>query len=96
MSKQVYFFKMHGCGPCTKILPLINDIGQHYAGPKVPNNKKVRTFVIDIKDNPGMAAIYSVDATPTTIFLYNNEVISRVEGGNQQEIENSYYKLFSL
>ncbi len=94
-GKQVLVFKMTGCGPCERLLPFINNIGTHYMT-KVPAHVKVNTTIIDTREQPGIAASYGVDATPTIVFLNNGSVVGRVEGGNTKQIEELYYQLASM
>ena len=98
MSKVVYIFKKDGCPPCERLLPFIQKIGSHYMhNEKVPQRNKVMTKIIDIHDSNGMAlaAAYGVNATPTVIFLLNNEVVGRIDGGDQEKIERFYYERLS-
>ena len=43
-----------------------------------------------------LAAAYGVNATPTVIFLLNNEVVGRIDGGDQEKIERFYYERLSI
>jgi len=96
MSKVVYVFKKHNCPPCERLLPFIEKIGSHYMY-KVPNKNKVITKLIETSEGSGMAtaAAYGVNATPTILFLLNNEVVGRVDGGNVDLIEDYYYNRLS-
>ncbi len=99
MNKQVYIFKKDGCPPCENLLPFIQKIGSYYMyDEKVPSKNKIITKIIDIHDSNGMAlaAAYGVNATPTVIFLLNNEVVGRIDGGDQEKIERFYYERLSI
>ena len=98
MNKVVYIFKKNGCPPCDRLLPFIQKIGSHYMNnEKVPHHNRVVTKIIDISEGQGMAlaAAYGVNATPTVLFLLNNEVVGRVDGGDQEKIERFYYERLS-
>ena len=97
--RQILIFKQDGCPPCKHILPFCNKIGSYYqTSPKVPNQNKIVTSIVDIHDPKYMAltASYGVNSTPTVLGLVNNQLVGRITGANEEKIEDLYYKTSTL
>lgn len=61
------------CGPCRQIAPLIDQLGQEYAG-------KVKIGKVNIDDNPQAAQMYGIHSIPTLLLFKNGEVAERIVG----------------
>jgi thioredoxin-like negative regulator of GroEL len=89
MSKQMYYFYKNGCPPCERIKPYILNMGNQCAS----NNINPRSFNIEEANSMSVAAAYNVNATPTIIFVYNGQPVSRIDGANQELIYQGFQKL---
>ncbi len=61
------------CGPCRQIAPLVQELGQEYAG-------KARVAKINVDECPNVAAGYGVNSIPTLMIFKNGDVVERFVG----------------
>lgn len=61
------------CGPCRQIAPLIDQLGQQYAG-------KVKVGKVNIDDNPEVTNQYGIQSIPTLMVFRGGEVTERFVG----------------
>lgn len=61
------------CGPCRQIAPLIEQLGQEYAG-------KITIGKVNIDDNPQAAQMYGIHSIPTLLLFKDGEVAERIVG----------------
>jgi len=61
------------CGPCRVIEPVIDQLASEYHG-------RARVAKVNVDENPGLAARYSVHSIPTILFFRNGDVVDRVVG----------------
>jgi thioredoxin 1 len=61
------------CGPCKALAPILEKVAEHY-------DEKLKIVKINIDDNPGIAAKYSVMSIPTLLFFVNGEVKEQLVG----------------
>jgi thioredoxin 1 len=61
------------CGPCRQISPLIDQLGQQYAG-------KVKVGKVNIDDNPEVTNQYGIQSIPTLMVFRGGEVAERFVG----------------
>lgn len=61
------------CGPCRMIAPIIEDLAGEYAG-------KLKVLKLDVDENGGTAAKYSVMSIPTLGIFSKGELIERIVG----------------
>ena len=61
------------CGPCKMIAPIVEDIAGEYAG-------KLKVLKLDVDENGGVAAKYSIMSIPTLGIFQGGELIERIVG----------------
>ena len=61
------------CVPCRKVHPMIEDIGERYAG-------RVVVAKLNIDDHPRSAARYDVLSLPTVMVFRDGEPVARLAG----------------
>ncbi len=61
------------CGPCRMIAPIVEDLAGEYAG-------KLKVLKLDVDENGGTAAKYSVMSIPTLGLFSKGELIERIVG----------------
>jgi thioredoxin 1 len=61
------------CGPCKMIAPILEDLAGEYQG-------KLKVLKLDVDDNGGVAAKYSVMSIPTLGIFSKGELIERIVG----------------
>ncbi|OCN04513.1 hypothetical protein A4S06_02555 [Erysipelotrichaceae bacterium MTC7] len=72
-----------GCANCTTMSPIVQSMGRKFDNLKVylmdanENNKDINTY-------------YDVHQVPTILFLYKDELISKVQGYQPEEILQIY------
>lgn len=68
------------CGPCRMLSPIVEEIAKEKAG-------AVRVAKVNVDDNPGLGARYSVRSIPMLLFFKDGEVRDQVVGlSNKQNI----------
>jgi thiol-disulfide isomerase/thioredoxin len=88
-SKKVYYIKKTGCPPCERLNPTMNKIMESY-------KDLIDTTVFDTAYDPSVYERFNVDATPVVLFVYNKNVIGKVEGANVKSILYYYDYLARL
>jgi thioredoxin len=61
------------CGPCKMIAPIVEDIAGEYEG-------KLKILKLDVDENGGVAAKYSIMSIPTLGLFQGGELIERIVG----------------
>ncbi len=61
------------CGPCKMIAPIVEDIAGEYTG-------KLKVLKLDVDENGGVAAKYSIMSIPTLGIFQGGELIERIVG----------------
>lgn len=61
------------CGPCRMVTPVVEELSTEMSG-------KVKFVKINVDDNQGIAAKYSVMAIPTILLFKNGQVLSQQVG----------------
>ncbi|HET8998918.1 MAG TPA: thioredoxin [bacterium] len=61
------------CGPCKMIAPIVEDLAGEYQG-------KLKVLKLDVDENSGVAAKYSVMSIPTLGIFSKGELIERIVG----------------
>lgn len=62
------------CGPCRALAPVIDELGEEYAG-------KVKIVKMNVDENPATPAKYGVRAIPTLVLIKNGETVEQITGG---------------
>ncbi|MFZ5940995.1 MAG: thioredoxin [Bacteroidota bacterium] len=61
------------CGPCRMVGPIVEEVGNDYAG-------KAVVAKLDVDSNPGITAKYGIRNIPTILFFKNGEVADKQVG----------------
>jgi thioredoxin 1 len=61
------------CGPCKMIAPIVEDLAGEYQG-------TLKVVKLDVDENSGVAAKYSVMSIPTLGIFSKGELIERIVG----------------
>lgn len=61
------------CGPCLKLMPVLDEIAGSYAG-------KADIYKLNVIENNAIAAMHNVSAVPTVIFFHNGKEAGRIIG----------------
>jgi thioredoxin 1 len=61
------------CGPCKMIAPIVEDLAGEYQG-------QLKVFKLDVDENGGIAAKYSVMSIPTLGIFNKGVLIERIVG----------------
>ena len=61
------------CGPCRALTPVIDELSEELEG-------KAKVFKLNVDENPGTAAEYSVTGIPTVIIFKNGEIAQQLVG----------------
>ena len=61
------------CGPCKKVGPIVEDLGDRYAG-------RLTVGTLDIDQHPSVAARYSVLSIPTLMLFKDGAPVERIVG----------------
>jgi Thioredoxin domain-containing protein len=74
MSKPVFYdFFATWCGPCRMQTPIVEELEKKLAD-------KVDFRVVDVDQNPELAAQYEIAVVPTLIIEVDGKVMHRIEG----------------
>ena len=61
------------CGPCRMVGPIVEEVGQDYAG-------KAVVAKVDVDSNPGITAKFGIRNIPTILFFKNGEIADKQVG----------------
>lgn len=61
------------CGPCKMIAPIVEELAGEYEG-------KLRVMKLDVDENSGVAAKYSIMSIPTLGVFRGGELVERIVG----------------
>jgi thioredoxin 1 len=61
------------CGPCKMIAPIVEELAGEYEG-------KLRVMKLDVDENSGIAARYSIMSIPTLGIFRSGELVERIVG----------------
>jgi thioredoxin 1 len=67
------------CGPCRMVAPVIEQLGQEFAGRAV-------VAKLDVDQNPITAQRYGVQSIPTLIFFRNGQEVDRAMGAQPAHV----------
>lgn len=73
------------CGPCKRITPLLQSLQEKYPD--------IQTCKVDVEELEYLTILYNVKAMPTLIAFYNENIVKRVVGSNENEITNLFESL---
>lgn len=63
------------CGPCQKVLPIIEELSAEYEG-------RIIIGKCDVDGNNDIVAQYRVRNIPTVLFIKNGELLDKLVGAN--------------
>lgn len=72
-------FSATWCGPCKKVAPIIEKIGEDYAG-------KVNVVKCDVEDCPGTAAKFGIMNIPTVLYFKGGQVVDKNVGAAPEKV----------
>jgi len=61
------------CGPCRMVGPIVEEVGNDYAG-------KAVVAKLDVDSNPGVTSRFGIRNIPTILFFKNGEVADKQVG----------------
>lgn len=61
------------CGPCKRLAPIMDELGQEYQG-------KIDIYKIDVEKCPNLSAAFGVQSIPTLLFIPMNEEPKMAQG----------------
>lgn len=61
------------CGPCRILSPIIDDLGQEYAG-------KIKVCKLDVDHNPKTSEKFGVMSIPTVLYFKSGKEVDRTVG----------------
>ncbi len=61
------------CGPCKMIAPIVEEIAGEYSG-------KLKVLKLDVDENGGVAARYSIMSIPTLGVFQGGQLVERIVG----------------
>ncbi len=61
------------CGPCKMIAPIVEELAGEYEG-------RLRVMKLDVDENSGIAARYSIMSIPTLGIFRSGELVERIVG----------------
>ena len=66
-------FSAEWCGPCRIVTPIVHELATEYEG-------RVVTGEVNVDENPGITAKFSVRNIPTVLFIKNGKVVDKQVG----------------
>ncbi|GIV07335.1 MAG: thioredoxin [Fimbriimonadales bacterium] len=61
------------CGPCRLIAPIVEELGQQYAG-------KLKVYKVDVDQEQQLAMQYGIMSIPTLLLFKNGQVVEQIVG----------------
>ncbi|TDW16309.1 thioredoxin [Breznakia blatticola] len=72
-----------GCANCTTMSPIIQNVGKKF--------ENLQVYIVDASEqNKDINTYYKVQQVPTILFLFRDELISKVQGYQPEEILEIY------
>ncbi|PIR03932.1 MAG: thioredoxin [Candidatus Magasanikbacteria bacterium CG11_big_fil_rev_8_21_14_0_20_39_34] len=72
------------CGPCQKMLPIVEELSQEM------DASKVKIAKMNVEENQMTTGKYEVMSIPTFILFKGGEAVARTEGGQSKEVLQSF------
>ena len=72
-------FSATWCGPCKKVAPIIEKIGEDYAG-------KVLVVKCDVEDCPEVSRNYGIMNIPTVLYFTGGQVVDKNVGAAPEKV----------
>ncbi len=72
-------FSATWCGPCKKVAPIVEKIGEDYAG-------KVVVVKCDVEECEEVARRYGIMNIPTVLYFKNGEVVDKNVGAAPEKV----------
>lgn len=79
MIPVIVDFSATWCGPCKKVAPIIEKIGEDYAG-------KVLVVKCDVEECPGTSAKFGIMNVPTVLFFKGGQVVDKNVGAAPERV----------
>lgn len=73
-------FSARWCGPCKKLLPMLEDLS------KEPKMSSVNFIKIDVDDNQEISEVMNVQAMPTIVIFKGTKEVEYIVGANIEKI----------
>ncbi|MFO8130279.1 MAG: thioredoxin [Bacteroidales bacterium] len=70
------------CGPCRMVGPIVQEIGEEYAGKTVVGK-------VNVDDNPGVTAKFGIRNIPTILFFKDGKVVDKQVGAVPKQVLSS-------
>lgn len=67
------------CGPCKMMAPVVDKIGENYAG-------KAKVIKVNVDNSTDVAARFGIMSIPTFILFKNGKEVKKIIGGVPQEM----------
>ena len=67
------------CGPCRMVGPVIEGLGEKFAG-------KVNVYKLNVDDNPVIASKYGISGIPTVMIFNKGEMIGQFVGVQPEKV----------
>jgi thioredoxin 1 len=71
------------CGPCKKMAPIFENLGDKFSS-------KIQFFKVDVDESPELVNTFDVHAMPTFVFLKDGRIVQKVEGADMIELEAGF------
>lgn len=72
-------FWLPGCGPCSAMMPVIEEIAREFAG-------KAKVGKLNVSENSETAKHYKIIGVPTLIIFKNGEAVERATGLRPKQV----------
>jgi thioredoxin 1 len=78
------------CGPCLAIAPLLDELGEKWAG-------KVKVVKVNVDEQPEIAGAFEVQSIPTLGVVFRGALYGKVEGfGGRAHLEQLFEQVANL
>lgn len=61
------------CGPCKKLSPILDEVGEEFAG-------KANIVKVDVDESEALAVEYGIRSVPTVLFFKGGKVVDKFVG----------------